>query len=205
MSATKAPRGRPSALFMLTALGLAIGATASPVRAQAPATNPATATATQGGRGAVTRRGAPGAVAVPMTDVSITLGGARYTGRVDAHCAVDERATPQNTRAYLRAMYPWFGQRVAADQPQWRFTLEIRRGTRQGTYDQFVFSFLDGTRKSGTIQTVAASERMGSGSVGVTRHGTGARFEVSGKTKEGEAVRATIDCSAFQGSEGAGG
>jgi hypothetical protein len=154
-------------------------------------------------RTASARRGAPGTVA-PLTDVSITLGGRTTTGKVDANCHVDERATPNNTRAYFVAMYPWFGQRVAADKPQWRFTLEIRRGAASEGSDQFVFSFLDGQR-SGTIQTVAGSQRMGSGTVRVTRHGAGARFDVEGRTREGDNVRATIDCSAFQKSEGAGG
>jgi hypothetical protein len=149
------------------------------------------------------RRGTPGLV-VPMTDVSITLGTQTVTGSVDANCHVDERATATNTRAYFVAMYPWFGQRVASDKPQWRFNLEIRRGKGSEAADQFVFSFLDGSR-SGVIQTVSGSERMGSGSVRVTRHGTGARFDVEGRTKEGAPLKATIDCSTFQKSEGAGG
>jgi hypothetical protein len=139
-----------------------------------------------------------------MTDVSITLGTQTVTGRVDANCHVDERATTSNTRAYYVAMYPWFGQRVAPDKPQWRFNLEIRRGAGSAGPDQFTFSFLDGQR-SGTIQTVSGSERMGSGTVRVTRHGTGARFDVEGRTKEGDPLRATIDCSTFQKTEGAGG
>ena len=150
-----------------------------------------------------TRRGAPGVV-TPMTDVSITLGTSTVAGQVDADCHVDERATTSNTRAYLITRYRGFGKRVAPDKPQWRFDLEIRRGTASEASDQFVFSFSDGQR-SGTIQTVSGAERMGSGTVRVTRHGTGARFEVTGKTKEGDALRATIDCSTFQKSEGAGG
>jgi hypothetical protein len=149
------------------------------------------------------RRDAPGAV-VPMTDVSVTLGSQTTTGRVDANCHTDERAKPGNTRAYFVIMYPWFGQRVAPDKPQWRVNLEIRRGTSTEASDQFVFSFLDG-QWSATIQTVAGSERMGSGTVRVTRHGTGARFEVEGKAKAGATVRATIDCSVFQKTEAAGG
>ena len=149
------------------------------------------------------RRGASGVV-VPMTDVSITLGKETITGRVDADCHVDERATAGSTRAYFVARYPWFGQRVAPDKPQWRFDLEIRRGKTSEASDQFVFSFLDGQR-GGTIQTVAGAERMGNGTVRVTRQGAGARFEVEGRTKEGDAIRATIDCSTFQKSEGAGG
>ena len=145
----------------------------------------------------------PGAAA-PMTDVSVTLGNQTTTGRVDANCHTDERAKPGNSRAYFVMMYPWFGQRVASDKPQWRVNLEIRRGTSTEASDQFVFSFLDGQR-SATIQTVAGSERMGSGTVRVTRHGAGARFDVNGKSKEGAPVRATIDCSAFQKSEAAGG
>ena len=149
------------------------------------------------------RRGASGLV-VPMTDVSITLGKDTITGHVDADCHVDERATAGSTRAYFVARYPWFGQRVAADKPQWRFDLEIRRGKTSEASDQFVFSFLDGQR-GGTIQTVAGAERMGTGTVRVTRQGAGARFEVEGRTKEGDSIRATIDCSTFQKSEGAGG
>jgi hypothetical protein len=110
---------------------------------------------------AAQRRGSPGAV-VPMTDVKITLGTTTVTGRVDAKCSVDERATPTNTRGYFVLMYPWFGQRVAPDKPQWRFDLHIRRGTTSEASNQFVFSFHDGAR-SGTIQTIAGSERMGTG------------------------------------------
>ena len=149
------------------------------------------------------RRGAPGAV-VPMTDVSISLGSTTTTGRVDAKCGVDEKATPTNTRAYFVLMYPWFGQRVASDKPQWRFNLEIRRGTTSDASNQFTFSFLDGTRGA-TIQTIAGAEQIGSGTVRVTRQGNGARFEVEGRTKQGVAVRATIVCSAFQRGETAGG
>ena len=149
------------------------------------------------------RRGAPGAV-VPMTDVSVTLGNKTITGRVDAKCGVDERATPTNTRGYFVLMYPWFGQRVAPDKPQWRFDLHIRRGTTTEASQNFVFSFRDGAR-SGVIQTVPGSERMGSGTVKVTRHGKGAKFEVEGRTKEGDPLRATIDCSEFQRGEVAGG
>jgi hypothetical protein len=156
-----------------------------------------------GATGMSIRRGAPG-VDVPMTDVSVTLGTQTVTGRVDADCHIDNRAAPGNTRAYFVIMYPWFGQRVAPDKPQWRVNLEIRRGTTSEASDQFVFSFLDGQR-SGTIQTVAGAERMGSGTVRVARHGPGARFDVEGKTKEGSPVRATIDCSTFQKTEGAGG
>lgn len=150
------------------------------------------------------RRGARGAPRGPLTDISMTLGSAHYAARVDAHCGLDEKATTSNTRAYFLAMYPWFGQRPPADQPQWRVTLEIRRGASPDTYDQFVFSFLDGT-KSVTIQTVAGSPRMGNGTVRVTRQGAGAKFEVAGRGKEGDAVRATIDCPQFQANEGAGG
>jgi hypothetical protein len=156
-----------------------------------------------GAAGMSVRRGAPG-VDVPMTDVSVTLGRQTVSGRVDADCHVDNRATAGNTRAYFVIMYPWFGQRVAADKPQWRVNLEIRKGTTTEASDQFVFSFHDAQR-SGTIQTVAGAERMGSGTVRVTRHGSGARFDVEGRTKEGESVRASIDCAVFQKTEGAGG
>ena len=81
-----------------------------------------------GATGMSIRRGAPG-VDVPMTDVSVTLGNQTVTGHVDADCHIDNRATPSNTRAYFVIMYPWFGQRVAPDKPQWRVNLEIRRGT----------------------------------------------------------------------------
>jgi len=64
------------------------------------------------------RRGAPGAPPGPLTHVSITVGSAQYAARVDAHCRLDEQATTSNTRAYFVAMYPWFGQRPPAGQPQ---------------------------------------------------------------------------------------
>ena len=148
------------------------------------------------------RRGAAG-TKVPMTTATIVIGDKRYTDTVDAECGIDPRATAGTTRAYYRAMYPWFGQKVAADKPQWRFTLEVQRSATPD-HKHFTFSFLDGTR-SATIQTVTYGERMGDGSVRVTRQGAGARFEVRGKSKEGEAVNAVITCSAFPGSEAAGG
>jgi hypothetical protein len=179
----------PCTFMVVTAVAFAV--VPRPSSAQRRATNPSA------------RRGAPSA-AVPMTDISVTLGTQTTTGRVDADCHVDERARPGNGRAYFVIMYPWFGQRVAADKPQWRVNLEIRRGASAEASDQFVFSFLDGQR-SATIQTVAGSERMGSGTVRVTRHSAGARFDVEGKGKEGQPVRATIDCSALQKTEAAGG
>ena len=141
------------------------------------------------------RRNAPGA-AVPMTEVSITSGGKTTSGRVDAKCGVDEKATTTNTRFYYVLMYPWFGQRVSPDQPQWRFNLSIRRGTKSDASSQFTFSFRDGRREA-AIQTIAGSERMGSGTVRVERRGSGARFEVDGRTQDGVAVRATIVCDAL--------
>ena len=145
------------------------------------------------------RRGAPGTV-VPMTDVSITLGDRVVTGRVDAKCGIDEKATQGNTRAYYVLMYPWFGQRVAPDKPQWRFDLAVRGNASTTESDELVFSFMDGQR-SGTIQTVPGTERMGSGKVRLTRHGKGARFDVEGRTKDGQPVRASIDCAEFQRAE----
>ena len=144
------------------------------------------------------RRGAPGSV-VPMTDVSITLGDSTITGRVDAKCSVDEKAKPTNTRGYFVLMYPWFGQRVAPDKPQWRFNLAIRRGTTTEASEQFVFSFSDG-RRSGVIQTVSGSERMGSGTVKVTRHGKGAKFEDLAK-RESQRARAMYAGGAIAGSK----
>jgi len=132
------------------------------------------------------------------------VGSARYAGVVDAQCAIDDRATPTNGRFYYHAMYPWFGARPAPDQPQWRFELGVPRPARDGSNDKFVFSFLEGT-KSGTIQTLANAQRMGSGTVRLTRHGTGMRFDVDGRSKEGDAIHATIDCMSFPPSEGAGG
>src|SRR4030095_13902148 len=99
------------------------------------------------------QRGAP-AADVPVTEVSVTLGGQTTTGRVDANCHVDERATTGNSRAYFVIMYPWFGQRVAPDKPQWRINLEIRRGTSTEASDQFVVLFLGG-QKYTTTQTLA--------------------------------------------------
>ena len=145
-----------------------------------------------------------GAAQGAVSDVTVTMGGLEYRGRVDASCQVDEKATASNTRAYFVVMYPWFGQQPPADQPQWRVTLEIRRNAAADTYPQFAFSFLDGA-KSATIQTVGGSPRMGSGSVQVTRRGSGARFEVAGRSQEGQSLRATIDCPRFQTTAVAGG
>ena len=154
-------------------------------------------------RAASARRGAPSATVTPTADASITLGTAKYEGSVDANCTRDERATATNGRFYYHIMYPWFGARPAPGQPQWRFELDVSRPTRPGVFEHFVFSFNDGP-KSGTIQNVANGKRMGSGTVRVTPHGAGARFDVAGRSQEGDAIRATIDCAAFPASEAAG-
>jgi hypothetical protein len=150
------------------------------------------------------RGGAPSAAGKPTADASITLGAAKYEGSVDANCTRDERAAAGSARAYYHILYPWFGARAAAGQPQWRFELNVIRPTRAGVYDRFMFHFEDGT-KSETIQNIPGSARMGSGTVQVTPHGAGARFDVSGESQNGDAIRATIDCGAFPASEGAGG
>jgi hypothetical protein len=154
-------------------------------------------------RRAIARRASAEAPA-PTTSATITVGGTHYAGLVDAQCAIDERATPSNGRFYYHAMYPWFGARPAPDQPQWRFELGVPRPARDGTNAQFVFSFLNGTT-SGTIQTLANAQRMGGGTVRLTHVGTGMRFTVDGRSKEGDAIHATIDCASFPASERAGG
>ena len=197
---------------LLSALACVLALASAPVAAQAgagqrrcPTCAPAPASSGSPARrgGAIARRGAAGAPAQPLTSVLVSLGGSRYTGDVDADCHVDPKATVGGPRAYYVLMYPWFGQRVAPDKPQWRLNLEVRRGAQADRYDQFVFSFLDGSR-SATIQTVAGAERMGGGTVQVTRHGNGARFEVDGRSKEGAPLHAVVDCSQFQGNEGGG-
>ena len=155
-------------------------------------------------RAVTARRAAPEAAATPTAEASITLGAKQYQARVDANCTRDERATPTNGRFYYHIMYPWFGARPAPGQPQWRFGLDVSRPTRADEFERFVFYFNDGA-KSGTIQNVANAKRMGSGTVRVTRHGAGARFDVTGRSQEGDVIRATIDCASFPPSEGAGG
>jgi hypothetical protein len=150
------------------------------------------------------RRGAAGAAVKPTADVSIALAAAKYEGSVDANCTRDERAVAGTARAYYHIMYPWFGARPAAGQPLWRFELNVLRPARPGAFDRFMFHFEDGA-KTGTIQNIPGSKRMGTGTVRVTPHGAGARFDVEGRSQEGETIRATIDCAAFPASEGAGG
>jgi len=140
----------------------------------------------------------------PTAEATITVGTVRYAGSVDANCTLDEKATATNGRFYYHIMYPWFGARPAAGQPQWRFSLDLSRPASPDTFDYFVFSFLDGA-KGATIQHLAKGTEMGSGTVRVTRHGAGARFDVTGRSQEGDPIHATIDCAAFQTGERAGG
>ena len=55
-----------------------------------------------------------------------------------------------------------------------------------------MFHFQDGDRQ-GTIQDIPGSQRMGRGTVRVTPKGAGARFEVEGRSQNGDAIRATIE------------
>ena len=155
-------------------------------------------------RAATVRRGASGTEIKPTADAAITPGSAKYSGSVDANCTRDERATAGTARAYYHIMYPWFGARPAPGQPEWRFELNVMRPSRPGAYERFMFHFADGG-KAGTIQNVPGSQRMGSGTVRVTPSGAGARFEVEGRSQNGEAIRATIECASFPRSEAAGG
>jgi hypothetical protein len=175
-------------LLHVAIVSVLLGMIASPVGAQ---------------RRTVMRRGAPGA-AVPLTDVAISLGASQYSAKVDANCEVDEKATTSNTRFYFNVLYPWFGYRPPADQPQWRFSLNISRSAQADRYEYFVFSFSDGP-KAGIIQQLSAGKRMGKGTVHVMRHDKGARFEIEGRSDGGDPIHATIDCSHFSSSEKAGG
>lgn len=152
--------------------------------------------------------GAPSRRAVgthtPSTSAEITLGAMRYSGIVDAECAREERAPVGGPKAYFRIMYPWFGRQVGADEEKWRFDLEIVRGPTAGVYQNFVFSFHDGSR-SGTIQVLPGATRYGSGTVRVTTQGDGARFEVQGQSDKGESIHAVLVCPAFEASEAGGG
>jgi hypothetical protein len=155
-------------------------------------------------RAASVRRDAPTATVTPTADASIDVGSAHYAGSIDANCTRDERATATNGRFYYHIMYPWFGARPTPGQPQWQFELDLSRPSRPNVFDRFVFSFRDGAT-SGTIQNMGKANRMGSGTVRVTPRGAGARFDVTGRSQEGDVVRATIDCASFPKSEGAGG
>jgi hypothetical protein len=179
-------RRHPHSLVRIAAIAAALTLVASPALAQR--------------RSATVRRGAPGAAVKPTAEASITLGSAKYSGSVDANCTRDERARAGTARAYYHIMYPWFGARPAPGQPEWRFELNVMRPARPGTHDQFMFHFQDGA-KSGTIQQVPGSSRMGSGTVRVNPHGAGARFDVEGRSQNGDAIRATIVCAAFPRSE----
>jgi hypothetical protein len=154
-------------------------------------------------RAATVRRGAPSTTVTPTADASITLGSARYAAKVDANCTRDERARAGTGRAYYHILYPWFGARPAPGQPEWRFELNVMRPARPGAYENFMFHFADGA-KSGTIQNVPGSQRMGRGTVRVTPTGAGARFDVEGRSQNGDAISATIECAAFPRSEAAG-
>ena len=142
---------------------------------------------------------------MPLTEVDLTIGSRRITGRVDAHCSVDPKATRGNTRFYYNVSYPWFGYHPPADQPQWQLGLSIRPGSLPaGASNELTFSFQDSTPdRSAYVQTVAFAKRSGTGTVRVTRHGAGARFEFEGRTERGQRVRASIDCSEFQDGEAA--
>ena len=155
-------------------------------------------------RNPTVRRGVPGAAVVATAEASIAIGAARYAGSVDATCTRDERARAGTARAYYHILYPRFGARPAPRQPEWRFELNVPRPTRAGAFDRFMFHFGDGKRQ-GTIQNIPNSERMGSGTVRVTPNGAGARFEVEGRSQNGETIRATIECASFPRSEGPGG
>jgi hypothetical protein len=186
----RSARRLPTALHHAAALTALLLLAASPASAQR--------------RSATVRRGAPGAAVKPTAEVSVKLGTERYAGSVDANCTRDERAAIGSARAHYHIMYPWFGARPAPGEPQWRFELNVMRPTRPGSYDRFMFYFQDGARQ-GTIQNVPGSQRMGSGTVRVTPNGAGARFEVEGRSQNGDAIVATIECAAFPRSEAAGG
>jgi hypothetical protein len=129
--------------------------------------------------------------------LALAVGDKRYDEAKRGRCVHAPVASIYNTRAamWLVNYAPVPGRSVA---------LTVWRPMSGDTTAQINFSVFAGG-KSQRIATVKGTEIVGKGSVQLTRRGAGGRFDISGTTGDGSAVRGYIECEKFSAPAPVGG
>lgn len=163
----------------------------SMVRATALAVMLLTGTGTAS-RAQVRRQPAPqGLPAEDSTRVTLALavGNVRFDEAKKGRCTHAPAASIYNT---LAAMWS-----VEVEPSAGRsFSLTVWQPMRGDSTPQMNFA-LSGNRKMQRIATVKATTMVGKGSVRLTTRGAGGRFEITGTTGDGAAVKGYVDCEKF--------
>ncbi len=122
---------------------------------------------------------------------SLTVGKQRFDETAQAKCTHAPMASIYNTLAKMWSVeYPTGGKKS--------LHLTVWQPMRGDTTPQITF-YSGGDGQSQEIATVKAGggATKGSGTVTITKHGAGGRFDISGTTAEGAKVSGSIDCEKF--------
>jgi len=130
---------------------------------------------------------------------SVTVGTQRFDETTQAKC----------THAPMASIYNVLSKMWKVEYPSERnksLILTVWQPMRGDTTPQINF-YVGGEGKSQQITTVKAGggATKGTGSVAITTHGAGGRFDISGTTAEGSKVSGSIDCEKFAAPMAVGG
>jgi hypothetical protein len=130
---------------------------------------------------------------------SLTVGKQKFDETTQAKCTHAPMASIYNTLAKMWSVeYPTERDRS--------LHLTVWQPMRGDTTPQITF-YAGGEGKSQEITTVKAGGRAtkGSGTVTITKHGAGGRFDLNGTTADGAKLSGSIDCEKFAAPMAVGG
>lgn len=122
---------------------------------------------------------------------SITVGKQKFDETTQAKCTHAPTASIYNTLAKMWSVeYP--------SERNKSLHLTVWQPIRGDTTPQITF-YASGDGKSQEIMTVKAGggATKGTGTIAITKHGPGGRFDISGTTADGAKVSGSIDCEKF--------
>jgi len=130
---------------------------------------------------------------------SLTVGKQRFDETTQAKCTHAPMASIYNTLAKMWSVeYPTGSKKS--------LHLTVWQPVRGDTTPQITFYAYD-NGKNQEISTVKAGggATKGSGTITITKHGAGGRFDISGTTADGAKVSGSIDCEKFAAPMAVGG
>jgi hypothetical protein len=121
----------------------------------------------------------------------------------------DETTQARCTHAPMASIYNTLAKMWSVEYPSERnksLHLTVWQPMRGDTTPQITF-YAGGDGKSQEITTVKASggATKGTGTVAITKHGAGGRFDINGTTADGAKVSGSIDCEKFAAPMAVGG
>lgn len=135
---------------------------------------------------------------VPIT-IALTVGGKSYRATGLGECKHAPQASIYNVAAAM-----WSVQYSSNNSTPRNLSLTMWRPMRGDAPPQLTLAVNTGAA-SQSISTVKGGRIAGGGSVTMQPKGTGGRFEISGKSANGTALRGTIDCARFTRAKAEGG